>query len=320
MSYVKYFSHSRSKGIRQIFSPEEDAYLCSLVNQYGSNCWKFIAKKMPNRTTRQCRERYKNYLSPEIKNGPWTKEEDDLLREKYKEFGPKWAQISTFFNSRSDVNIKNRWASITVKKTSLNLDSENISPIDELHNSNDVQTPAQQNNYNRASNQRIQINLVIGSRPNSQNIINNLSGDTAKGNEDTNIISDSFVDKNVSATNDQLKLQNETRSSNKKESNDNNFDIQSPIQPVSQPFHNTHQDTHLNNRHPVLNLKKHEDLLPPLTSKKHDVDNNAIIDSSHPLFLETLLLADSTKNDDSTLPPSANGLVKTFPNYGGNVW
>lgn len=100
-------------GRRQLFSYEEDEQLKKLVEQFGDKDWKFIARKMPGRSTRQCRERYKNYLSPEIKNGPWTKEEDELLREKYNEYGPHWSSISKFFKSRSDVNIKNRWSALS---------------------------------------------------------------------------------------------------------------------------------------------------------------------------------------------------------------
>ncbi|OHS96096.1 hypothetical protein TRFO_37767 [Tritrichomonas foetus] len=103
----------KPSGIRQMFSPQEDETLKQLVSQYGDKDWKLIARKMPNRSTRQCRERYKNYLAPEIKNGPWTREEDELLRSKYQEFGPRWSTIATFFESRSDVNIKNRWTSIS---------------------------------------------------------------------------------------------------------------------------------------------------------------------------------------------------------------
>lgn len=94
-----------------MFSIEEDDMLINLVKEYGDKSWRTISKHMPNRSTRQCRERYRNYLSPEIKNGPWTAEEDLLLEQKYLEYGPKWATIAHFFKTRSDVNIKNRWAS-----------------------------------------------------------------------------------------------------------------------------------------------------------------------------------------------------------------
>jgi hypothetical protein len=73
---------------------------------------------MPNRTTRQCRERYKNYLSPELRNLPWSPAEDLLLRERFSEFGPRWATLATFFNGRSDVSLKNRWAVLNGRHTS----------------------------------------------------------------------------------------------------------------------------------------------------------------------------------------------------------
>ena len=112
-------------GRRQLFSYEEDEQLKRLVEKFGDKDWKFIAKRMPGRSTRQCRERYKNYLSPEIKNGPWTKEEDDLLKEKYSEYGPRWSVISKFFKSRSDVNVKNRWSALSFHMNNDNNNNKN---------------------------------------------------------------------------------------------------------------------------------------------------------------------------------------------------
>jgi hypothetical protein len=45
--------------------------------------------------------------------------EDRLLFEKFTEFGPKWAFIETYFNGRSEANIKNRWAQLTAKTSSV---------------------------------------------------------------------------------------------------------------------------------------------------------------------------------------------------------
>ena len=103
---------------RKLFSIEEDAKLRFLVLQYGTSDFKKIASMMPGRSTRQVRERYKNYLSPEINNGPWSRDEDNLLRQKYNELGPKWSKIAEFFPSRSDINVKNRWTSIGGRSTS----------------------------------------------------------------------------------------------------------------------------------------------------------------------------------------------------------
>lgn len=95
---------------RQMFTTEEDEKLKKLVAEFGTGNWRIISDHLPNRTPRQCRERYRNYLAPEIVNGTWTVEEDQLLRMKFQEYGPKWAIISNFFPTRSEINIKNRWA------------------------------------------------------------------------------------------------------------------------------------------------------------------------------------------------------------------
>lgn len=107
-NYFNSNEYSASK-CRKSFSPQEDERLKLLVAKYGTDNWSAIEKEMPGRNIRQCRERYKHYLAPEVSHRPWTKEEDDLLIEKYKEIGPKWVKLKTFFDNRTDINIKNRW-------------------------------------------------------------------------------------------------------------------------------------------------------------------------------------------------------------------
>lgn len=94
---------------RKKFTVEEDEKLKQLVNQNGPKKWDQIAKMMPGRTGRQCRDRYRNYLIPGFFNGQWTQEEDKLLREKFKQFGPQWARMMQFFPGRSANSLKNRW-------------------------------------------------------------------------------------------------------------------------------------------------------------------------------------------------------------------
>ena len=90
------------------FSPEEDNKLKDLVKTLGNN-WKEISLKMRTRTPRQCRTRYQNYLAPGYFNGEWTKEEDDLLTEKFRIFGSRWKEIKKFFPARTANALKNRW-------------------------------------------------------------------------------------------------------------------------------------------------------------------------------------------------------------------
>ena len=99
------------------FTSEEDAQLKQLVQIYGIYSWNQIAKIMGHRNPRQCKERWFNYLSPMIKNTPWSADEDKLLEKKFEEFGPKWVKIAKFFPMRTDIHIKNRWLVLSRKKS-----------------------------------------------------------------------------------------------------------------------------------------------------------------------------------------------------------
>ena len=91
------------------FTLEEDLFLRNLVAQFGENHWVQIARNMPKRNPRQCKERWMNYLSPMVRNTPWTPEEDEILKQKVSELGQKWVRIAKFFPMRTDINIKNRY-------------------------------------------------------------------------------------------------------------------------------------------------------------------------------------------------------------------
>lgn len=91
------------------FTKDEDELLVGLVKEYGFGEWDKISKRMNGRSKRQCRERYKLYLSPNVDNGPWNDDEDKKLIQLFKVIGPKWTELSTYFCNRTDVNIKSRW-------------------------------------------------------------------------------------------------------------------------------------------------------------------------------------------------------------------
>lgn len=119
---------------RDKFTPDEDMKIKKLVQKYGENDWKKVAAKMKGRNVRQCRERWKNYLSPSIDWSAWSEEEDKLLIEKYRELGPKWKILSTLFQKRTEIIVKNRMNKILRKinkgKYRNNLMSEFSSSLD----------------------------------------------------------------------------------------------------------------------------------------------------------------------------------------------
>ena len=101
---------------RRRFNPREDVHLKRLVDQYGTRDWKLISKKMKNRTAKQCRDRYLNYLASPFKCSEWTTEEDDRLLDLVREFGTQWNVISLQIPDRAPNHLKNRWHKVLLRR------------------------------------------------------------------------------------------------------------------------------------------------------------------------------------------------------------
>lgn len=116
-----------SKTSKRLFTEEEDQKLAELVSCFGTKNWKTVSLFMIDRTPRQCRERWKYYLAPEVENGPWTQDEDNKLIELVAEYGTQWALISKCFKQRTGTNVKNRFILLQRKcsKSSTKLITDN---------------------------------------------------------------------------------------------------------------------------------------------------------------------------------------------------
>ena len=103
---------SKKKMVHKRFTEEEDNKLRDLVEKYGENQWLMISSCMGTRNSRQCRDRWCQYLSPKSNLAPWTPEEEDLLMKLAEQYKGKWLEIMKMFPGRSYNQIKNKWKTL----------------------------------------------------------------------------------------------------------------------------------------------------------------------------------------------------------------
>ena len=64
---------------------------------------------MPDRNTKQVRERYRNHLDPAVSKEEWTKREDAIILSLQKKYKNQWVNFTQFLPGRTDNAIKNRY-------------------------------------------------------------------------------------------------------------------------------------------------------------------------------------------------------------------
>jgi hypothetical protein len=79
---------------------------------------------MSDRNSRQCKERWFNFLSPDVVNGSWMEEEEILLRTLRQNLGNSWKLIATHFPGRTAINIKSHWQVMQRKNKGMKIMSE----------------------------------------------------------------------------------------------------------------------------------------------------------------------------------------------------
>ncbi|KAG9441066.1 hypothetical protein H6P81_016920 [Aristolochia fimbriata] len=115
--------------IKGPWTKEEDDQIIELVAKHGSKKWSIIAKSLPGRIGKQCRERWHNHLNPAIKKDAWTEAEEVALIRAHQIYGNKWAEIARFLPGRADNSIKNHWNCSVKKKLCSYISSGLLGPI-----------------------------------------------------------------------------------------------------------------------------------------------------------------------------------------------
>lgn len=107
---------------RQPWKPEEDSFLRDLVTETANPNWKDISRrvseKFTQRSSKQCRDRYNNYLDPKIdtSSNVWSPEDDYVLAKMVLTYGNKWTAIAKLMPGKSENMVKNRWNSSLSKR------------------------------------------------------------------------------------------------------------------------------------------------------------------------------------------------------------
>ena len=123
-------------GIKKGFwKKEEDDLILSLIEIYGKS-WSKISKIIKTRNGKQIRDRYINVLAPNINKNKFTSDEDNLLLNLYKKYGPKWSKIHTYFKERTTDMIKNRFHSTLKRKFEENESKKKVNNINDNNNVN----------------------------------------------------------------------------------------------------------------------------------------------------------------------------------------
>ncbi|KAJ6237019.1 myb protein-related [Anaeramoeba flamelloides] len=107
MSTTKHENKNSNSNCTHISPQQEDRLLISAIEKKGCQKWSDISPSLKWRTSKQCRERWKNKLDPKISTDPLKEEEILKLEKLLDKIGTHWAKIVKHFPNRSDLILKN---------------------------------------------------------------------------------------------------------------------------------------------------------------------------------------------------------------------
>lgn len=94
----------------RLWTVDEDRLLLEVLQKSTKPIkWRNIAELIPNRSGKQCRERYFNHLQPSLTKKLWSPVEEAALFRLYGIFGQKWKVITSYLHGRTNNSTKNRF-------------------------------------------------------------------------------------------------------------------------------------------------------------------------------------------------------------------
>lgn len=302
--------------IKGRWSEDEDRALVYLVSQ-GHKNWGQVAAHMPGRTSKQCRERWNNYLDPTLVHTPFSDAEDKVLLSLHSQHGNKWALIARHIPGRTENAVKLRFHALT-KRTTSSSESNNLEPTTSendiiLANENDEDNNNNPNN-NGGNNTG---SAVMGSNNNvSSSSGSILKNDSINGNDrilerDNRFISNS---NSKTGTNGMAMMYDGSRvsHSNLHETGPSRGPILSPVRSAS-----GHSSSHLPHTHSMV---RSPTLMSPVSSSSspnlslHPSANyNAIM---HNLIMQHH--QQQQQQQQQVHPNSSNNMINLNSNYTGH--
>lgn len=99
--------------LKGLWSPNEDELLRKAISTMKQPIsWDEIAKAVPGRTPKQCRERWLHRLCPDVNKAPFQKWEDELIVVEREKIGNHWTVIASKLPGRTSCAVKNRWYTV----------------------------------------------------------------------------------------------------------------------------------------------------------------------------------------------------------------
>ncbi|XP_068331834.1 transcription factor WER-like [Pyrus communis] len=100
-----------------LWTKEEDEILLDYIRVHGRGRWNRIPKVTGlRRSGKSCRLRWLNHLSPNVKRGDFSEEEEDLIIRLHNLLGNRWSLIAGRVPGRTDNQVKNYWNTHLYKK------------------------------------------------------------------------------------------------------------------------------------------------------------------------------------------------------------